>query len=384
MMHKSYLILLAAVSFIVVLVFSGCEVQNPVSEDAVHPYLSGLSVPDTIRIGSPSPSAVRVRVQDPQGLSDIAAVRFSVLDASGQVRHEAEMADDGKNGDIIAGDGLFYGLLFPAVFSGRTGRFAIRVIAVDRSGHESDPAADSTVVAAGAPNDPPRLSHPVFPVLPDLEELENAYFEITVFDPQDPGEVDSVWCDVYPPYSPAPSCRLQLNDQGEDGDSTAGDGRFAVRRDLRPVFLSSGDYTFRFQARDRRGLESRPFVGVTAVIRRNDPPVLSKLQAPDRISRNAGEPILLTVEAIDPQGPDDILRVYFNTFRPDGSASQGNPFLMTDDGTQGDAEAGDGIYSLMIGIGPQNALGIYRFDFYAEDRGSLTSEVIRHEMEVTE
>jgi hypothetical protein len=384
-MNKRYSTSLVFVSLIALLFLVGCEVKNPTSEGgAVFPFLSNLTVPDSIWLEAESSSLVRVKVEDPQGLSDIASVLLSVLDTSG-VLFESEMADDGAGGDILPHDGVYYAPLDPSLFGGRTGLFAVRVMATDASGNESDPALDSTVVLAGSPNHAPVLSNAVFPTLITEESVKSAYFEIAASDPDGAGDVDSVWCDAYLPLSPVPFYRLALNDRGEDGDSTAGDGRFSTFQNLNLVFQSSGKYTFRFQAKDRKGLESRPVVVIATVIRENEPPMLSDLSAPDSLSRNKSEPIRLTIRAEDPQGPGDIRRVYFNSFKPEGSASDGNPFLMYDDGAHGgDPVAGDGEYSLTIQIKSNNMLGVYRFDFYAEDLVGFVSNVISHEIEVTE
>ncbi|MFA4923284.1 MAG: choice-of-anchor X domain-containing protein, partial [Ignavibacteriaceae bacterium] len=50
-----------------------------------------------------------------------------------------------------------------------------------------------------------------------------------------------------------------------------------------------------------------------------------------------------------------------------------------DDGNysgNGDAVAGDGIFSRVLSISPTNQKGTYRFDFEAKDRGGLVSQVV--------
>jgi len=51
--------------------------------------------------------------------------------------------------------------------------------------------------------------------------------------------------------------------------------------------------------------------------------------------------LLLSVRANDPDGFNDVTRVIFNSYKPDGSASGGNPFTMYDDGlpAHGDEKA---------------------------------------------
>jgi hypothetical protein len=111
---------------------------------------------------------------------------------------------------------------------------------------------------------------------------------------------------------------------------------------------------------------------------------LSELSASDTVSRRQSEPILLSVRAQDPQGPADIRIVYFNTTKPDGNPSSGNPFKMFDDGLHGDVTAGDGIYSLAIVISQSNALGAYRFDFFAEDKSGAVGDSLTHVITVVD
>jgi hypothetical protein len=87
----------------------------------------------------------------------------------------------------------------------------------------------------------------------------------------------------------------------------------------------------------------------------------------------------LNIKASDPDGQSDILKVFFNSFKPDGSPSIGNPFQLYDDGNEelnGDMIAGDGIYGLIIKLPANTTIGIYRFEFHAIDRSLDTSNVI--------
>ncbi len=96
---------------------------------------------------------------------------------------------------------------------------------------------------------------------------------------------------------------------------------------------------------------------------------------------------MVTCKVTDPNGLGDIARVFFNSFFPDGTPSSGNPFLLRDDGQKdqnglGDAVANDGEYSLAIAIGNASQLGTFRFEFQAEDRGGLKSEIVVHRITV--
>jgi hypothetical protein len=163
-----------------------------------------------------------------------------------------------------------------------------------------------------------------------------------------------------------PAGRLLLGPSA-DGGIPSDTALYSFFGSLTEIARIPGNYAFRFQAKDRRGFSSPPRVAVVRVEAHNDPPVLDEPSVPDTVSRFQTEPYFLSIRVGDPQGLADIKRVYFNTTKPDGKPSSGNPFSMFDDGTNGDLVAGDGVYSLSITITSQNALGVYRFEFFAED-----------------
>ena len=135
-----------------------------------------------------------------------------------------------------------------------------------------------------------------------------------------------------------------------------------------------------FQAKDRENHLS-PVVTDTVLVESpviNNPPVITQVAGPDTLSRAQGGTYLLTAAVTDPQGLDDIQKVTFNTFKPDGSPSSGNPFSMYDTGSDGDAAAGDGIYSFQFTISQSNVTGQYRFEFQAQDKPGATSNVAVH------
>ena len=88
-------------------------------------------------------------------------------------------------------------------------------------------------------------------------------------------------------------------------------------------------------------------LGSMRVIYGNNPPVITEISAPDTVTIQAQSVTIdLSVHVEDPSGLKDINRVFFNTYRPDGSPAQGNPFTMYDDGSlivHGDAVAVDAI-----------------------------------------
>lgn len=113
----------------------------------------------------------------------------------------------------------------------------------------------------------------------------------------------------------------------------------------------------------------------------NEPPeIANTVIEPDTAFVNAPTVIFISVEASDPNGQNDILKVYFIVYKPDGSTN-GSELELFDDGNvddHGDLIAGDGIYSRLIQVDQTNDKGTYRFEFQAIDRGGKLSNIIDH------
>lgn len=325
-----------SVCIFIILFFSSCEVKSPVTENAAAPELSDVSVPDTLYLASPDRYPVQARVSDPQGIGDVAAAVYTIYnsDKTAVVLSDS-LHDDGTSGDVIPFDGVFYDSLSIDFASGIPGDYLIDIQAVDLSGHTSNVFSDTMKAVNAALNHEPVITNPAAPDTLSEDMVSSVFVSIQVDDADGQADIDSVIVWFYPPLSPAPFSSEQLLDDGTGADATAGDGIFSGEMDLS-----------------------------------DDAPVLSDLIAPDTISRQESEPVLISVLATDAQGPDDIQHVYFNTTKPDGTPALGNPFYLYDDGdyeNHGDETGGDGIYSTFIVIDASNALGQYRFDFIAED-----------------
>lgn len=177
-----------------------------------------------------------------------------------------------------------------------------------------------------------------------------------------------------------------FNDRGEGPDQTAGDARHSGVARFSITRVEVGAWSARIAATGVNGARSTIMVVPVTVVRNNRAPVLSNLVAASSISASDPQPLMeLTVKAVDPDGAADLLRVYFDSYRPNGQPASGNPFLMLDDGNtagiSGDAVAGDSVYSLRVQFGGAPT-GTYRFEFRAIDRSSDSSNVIIHHIEV--
>jgi hypothetical protein len=369
-MKTHYLIPIAALCLIV----PGCEVRDPVSDEGVTPVLSRASVPDSLRLGDPEGIAVSVRVDDPQGPDNIAQVCCLIFSQERPASpiHEILLLDNGTMADLLPSDGFYTGRIVGPHLAGVPGAYTLGFLAADRDGNSADTLFVPFRAVAGVSPERPVLSRCAVPDTIGPDERSAVNLRVSVTDPDGPADVDSVYCDVYTPYATVPAGRITLAASAELF-ATAGAAEYSAIADMTALLTGSGIHRFRFCARDKSGLESVPVVLEAAVVLPNDPPVLSDAVVPDTVDRESSAPILLSLRVTDPQGASDIRRVYFNTTKPNGAPSSGNPFLMTDDGASGDAVAADGVYSLQIVISASNTLGNYRFDFYAEDNAGATA-----------
>ncbi len=178
------------------------------------------------------------------------------------------------------------------------------------------------------------------------------------------------------------SFSLLDNGKTENGDFSAGDNTYSNKFPL-SQFYPNGIYTIKYFAEDKsksvRQVAVQNFKfdnGQT-----NIAPVISNLVAPDSAKIDTIKIlILLSIKAEDQNGRSDIESVFFNSFiPPNGNPSSSNPFIMHDDGINGDLTPGDGIYSLIIELPPAGVTeGNYRWEFQARDRGKKLSNLILH------
>lgn len=363
------------------LLFLQCTIKDPVIPvSGVAPVIENIMAPESLDLTDLSKARVSASVSDPQGYENITLVLLSVNKGQASLSQDT-LRDDGLNGDILVRDGRFSIMLKKEHFQKQTGVFHLKVQAFDADGHESKIQADTISTYLN----PPVLGDLEFPDVLTEATLPEAFFAVRVTDGDGLADIDSVWCDLVLPKSTDPFMRFKLVDDGTSGDANPHDSLFSRRIDLSDTIRIPGEYTVHIQASDSKNALSRMMTDSIRVDIPNQSPVLGNLNAPATVFRNNPEPILLTVQADDPQGLNDVWRVCFNVTKPDGAPSAGNPFCMYDDGdsdAHGDDKAGDGVYSLFITISVSNDVGTYRFDFFAEDRNGVRSEALTHFMDV--
>jgi hypothetical protein len=190
------------------------------------------------------------------------------------------------------------------------------------------------------------------------------------------------------------SDQTQLNDSpiilydngdiADNGDSVKGDGIYSNKFPL-SRYNPDGIYTVQYSITDDNN--NTQIAAVHSFVYNNGQPltapVISNLVAPDTVAIETQKVLIfLSVQVNDTLGLQDIKSVFFNSLSPpDDQPSSGNPFIMYDDGTHGDAVAGDGIYSLIVELLPPPTVvpkGTYTFEFQAVSKEGVTSNIITH------
>jgi hypothetical protein len=205
-----------------------------------------------------------------------------------------------------------------------------------------------------------------------------------------PQSIKSIYFNIMAPdgelLNPSPVPLLDDGNVSLHGDLVAGDNTFSNKYPFSQSFLN-GKYTIQYfivNTSDKVVLAAEHSFNYNNNIA-DLPPIVSNLVAPDTVSQLDTSKVIINISiaASDPNGAKDIQIVFYNSFLPNGNPSQQNPIIMYDDGTNGDAIAGDGIYSAIVQLPPKNAippvpLGTFRWEFQAQDRGKKTSNVIIH------
>ncbi|HSW55155.1 MAG TPA: hypothetical protein VLH59_08700, partial [Ignavibacteriaceae bacterium] len=113
-----------------------------------------------------------------------------------------------------------------------------------------------------------------------------------------------------------------------------------------------GNYTVRFFAEGFEGSIKQVALGTFYFKNGQDnlPPFISNLVAPSSVTiGNDTTFIQLTLDVTDPNGLNDVLFVWFDSYLPNGNPSSQNPIALFDDGVNGgDLTAGDGTYSRIV------------------------------------
>jgi len=376
----TYLRVILLLSIVIFLI--SCEKDDPTSPTDFRPVLSNLAVPDTILTGIDQRYIFSVKCEDQNGLDDIDSVSFRISTNSGQLVVSGIMFDDGNydaHGDNVPGDGKYsIRLKFDLV----TGDYRFAVQVVDLTRLRSNELSDAFYAMPGIINLAPVITKYHIPDTVYVDEIVPFYLSVSASDPDSLDYIKKVTYQILEPALTEIAENGELNDQGLNGDSLAGDGIYSIETTTAFANWKFGNYHLMIQAFDSHDKASESIYQIIPWAKKNigvAPQILS-VGAPDTVQLpNTGDKsFVLTARIADQDNDKDIKEVTFDTYKPDGSPSSGNPFKMYDDGTSGDAVAGDFIYSLQIYINSQNSPGNYRFEFQARDYSDLLSEKIIH------
>lgn len=369
-------------SWIIFLLFIFCESNGPIQPEQFSPTLSNLSIPDTVLTGVDQSYIFSVKCEDQNGLEDIDSVLYRIVASAGGQVISGMMFDDGDyalHGDNVPKDGKYSVRL---KFSIAPGQYEFIVQAVDRAQLRSQILGGRFHAQIGEVNHAPIIVKLRIPDSVCVDQIVPFSLSVTVIDPDVQDAVSRVVYQILEPNLTNIAEQGEMNDRGINGDSLAGDGIFSIETTTAFANWKFGNYYVNIQAFDSRNKASDPVYQII-YWKKNQlglPPQLLSIAAPDTIQLPASgdRSFLLTAKVSDPDDNRDIKEVFFNTFKPNGSPSSGNPFKMYDDGTSGDLVANDFTYSLTIFITAQNSPGDYRFEFQAKDYSDLLSEKIIH------
>lgn len=197
-------------------------------------------------------------------------------------------------------------------------------------------------------------------------------------------DIKNVKLDIYSPEDQKISSGIQLLDNGKpaNGDETANDDIYSAKISIDSNNIN-GNYEIKLYVTDKLDLTKQV---ATAKYyynngKSNAAPVISEdIIDPDTLVVDTIKIIWCNVKANDANGKNDISKVYFVVYKPDGT-SNNSQLELYDDGNiadHGDFIANDGVYSLLISVNENNEKGAYRFEFRAKDRSNKLSNIINH------
>lgn len=209
-----------------------------------------------------------------------------------------------------------------------------------------------------------------------------------VFRPPQSPEIQSLKYTLTDPGTSLSLAEGVLLNDGQQPDQSSADSTYSGTIEFRVVRAIVGKFIATLSIENNSIYQSNIVEIPIQIYRLNHPPVLSNLEMDTLISLDGADHVLqLRVTATDSDGQPDILRVYFNSYKPDSSAASGNPFSMYDDGraagASGDAIPGDGIYGLRVLLPATTTIGTYRFEFHALDKSLDSSNVIIQSIRIT-
>lgn len=361
------------------ILFIACEEETTPLEVGTNPTIESIQLKQKWNSQSSAFNKVEVKVNDPQGFSNLVGVFMEVnSQATNQTIFFDSLYDDGayfhtQDGDVIARDGVFSNKFSSTQILGGSvdDEVVFKFTAYDEDEHTSQSVEQ---IVLFNPNVRPEILN-----LTGNDTLfsgtKGQVFQTTVFDSNGIDDIVSVYFEIKDSLNNAIE-GVELYNDGDftsNGDLFADDSIYSIKLDSTYGANRKGNYRFEFHVKDSFN-EENLFVPIHPIYIDNKAGKIISTTVPDSTGRPAD--LLLYSLVTDPQGLSDVDSVYFLLEKPDGTfGGNGAKFDLQDNGEvfYGDLIAGDGIYSKIISIASTNDPGIYIFHFYMRDEvGHLT------------
>ncbi|MEW5944641.1 MAG: S8 family serine peptidase [bacterium] len=287
--------------------------------------------PNSLPPDGATTTTVTADVSDPNGLADVASVTIDLTPIGGGAA--VTLYDDGTNGDAVAGDGTYTLAGITVAIGTSAGAKTITVTATDSASNTGSGNGTLTVT-----NEPPVVTNVVF--TPNSLPPDGATTTTVTADVSDPNglaDIASVTIDLTPIGGGATAT---LYDDGTNGDAFAGDGTYTLAGITVAIGTSAGAKTITVTATD---LASNTGSGNGTLTVTNEPPVVTNVVfTPNSLPPDGATTTTVTADVSDPNGLADVASVTIDLTPIGGGAA----VTLYDDGTNGDAAAGDGTYTL--------------------------------------
>jgi hypothetical protein len=355
---------------------AGCEEDKIIGTGEKKFEIVETNIPEIININSNLKVSIFTRLTHPKDHAGIAVVNLMLSDNSGN-DIKFEMFDDGSvehpSGDVIAFD-MVYSLFLSGNSLGLIE--GLYTAQIEANSIEGEIIQSSQQNVKALHNKKPIIEAVSFP---DSIKIGMLSTETSVAVSDSNGINDVRW--------------IVLLGRDQEGDQIQFADTVFNRRDDSSVFIhlvdssyaagKKGFYFVDFIAEDLSGERSLPFS--KPVFFQNTPPFIWDADTPDTliVQQQNSVDALITVRVKDSQSLADVQEVYFNSYKPDGNPSSGNPFYMFDNGLPfdpnnsfavGDQFKLDGVYSLTIFLSPGTSPGLYTFRFFVKDRAEQLTE----------
>jgi hypothetical protein len=247
LMPKKLVLLLISATLIFIIL--SCDKKNPSAP--VDPSVSDLRL--ALNNMYTDSLNMSVLVSDPQGLEDVDSVWASYQYLRGPASHIVPLHDNGLHGDSAASDGRYSATYMDPSGQFALGYYQVRFYAMDVANHFSQ-RLDGVFWAVNG--NMPVLCDPIGPDSLRRGSLDTSYIYIATHDPNGPADLDTVFFVVTRPDSTSNGFHFNMHDDGQNGDSQAGDGWYTLGILAPAQNNQPGDYKFTFYAVDNENNHS--------------------------------------------------------------------------------------------------------------------------------